>query len=62
VTLALTARGQTMLQAAHAATRTCLAGRLVTLSASDRAAVTQAMQVLHPLFVTDREIEIETSR
>ena len=62
VTLALTARGQTMLRAAHAATRTCLAERLAMLSASDRATVTQAMQVLHPLFVTDREIEIETSR
>jgi MarR family transcriptional regulator for hemolysin len=62
VTLALTARGRTMLQTAHEATRACLAGRLATLPVSERAAVAQAMRILHPLFVSGREIEIETSR
>jgi len=61
VTLTLTARGQTVLQVAYEATRTCLAERLAALSASERATVARAMGSLRPIFTTGREANIETS-
>ena len=57
VTLGLTARGQTQFQAAHSATQACLAEQMATLSASDRATVTQAMRILRPLLASGRKVE-----
>ncbi len=62
VTLALTARGRTTLQTALKATQACLAERLATLSTPERATVTQAMLILHPLFKSGREIEMGASK
>ena len=59
VTLALTARGRSLFQSAHAATQACLAGQLETLSASDRAIVERAMRILRPLLASRREAESE---
>ena len=59
VTLALTTRGRSLFQSAHAATRACLAEQLETLSASDRAIVEQAMLILRPLLASGREAESE---
>ena len=50
ITLELTARGDTLLQSAHASTQAALAQRLSELGESDRATVVRAMQILHPLF------------
>jgi len=50
ITLELTARGDALLQSAHASTQTALAKRLSTLSESERATVVCAMQILQPLF------------
>ena len=50
ITLELTARGDTLLQSAHASTQTALAKRLSALSESDRATIVRAMQILQPLF------------
>ena len=50
VTLKLTQSGQTMLEAARAATQAHLGQLLTALPASERATVMQAMQVLHPIF------------
>jgi DNA-binding MarR family transcriptional regulator len=50
VTLTLTARGRSVLAAAHAATQAALAEKLTALSVQDRATVTQAMQALRPIF------------
>lgn len=55
ITLALTARGLTLLQAAHAATQACLAEMLQSLSASDRATVSDAMETLRPIFAHQPE-------
>ncbi len=57
VTLALTGRGRSILQAAHATTQAYLAETLSTLSPAERATVAQAMRVLRPLFISDREKE-----
>jgi DNA-binding MarR family transcriptional regulator len=57
VTLALTARGRSHFQSAHDVTQACLAERLGTLSASDRATVAQAMRILRPLLASEREVE-----
>jgi DNA-binding MarR family transcriptional regulator len=62
MTLVLTARGRTMLQTALEGTRACLAERLASLPASERAIVAQAMRILHPLFASGLEAEVETSR
>jgi len=59
VTLTLTARGQSVLDAAHGATQAALAEKLAALSAQDRGIVVQAMQALHPLFEPDRHSEID---
>ena len=50
ITLELTARGQELLQSAHASTQAAFAERLSALSESDRAIIVRAMQLLHPLF------------
>jgi len=50
ITLELTARGDALLQSAHASTQTALAKRLSTLNESERATVVRAMQILQPLF------------
>jgi len=53
ITLTLTARGHSLLDAAHGATQAALAERLAALSAKDQMIVAQAMQALHPLFEPD---------
>jgi DNA-binding MarR family transcriptional regulator len=53
VTLTLTARGQSVLEAAHGATQTALAEKLAALSTQDRTSVVQAMQALHSIFEPD---------
>jgi DNA-binding MarR family transcriptional regulator len=58
VTLALTGRGRAILQAARATTQAYLAEALSTLSPAERATVVQAMRVLRPLFISDREKEM----
>ena len=50
ITLELTARGDALLQSAHASTQTALAKRLSTLNESERATIVRAMQTLQPLF------------
>ena len=50
ITLTLTARGQSVLEATHAATQAALAGKLAALSAQDRLTVAQAMQALRSIF------------
>jgi len=50
VTLRLTARGESALEAAHGATQAALAGKLAALSIQNRAIVVQAMQALRPIF------------
>jgi DNA-binding MarR family transcriptional regulator len=62
VTLALTARGSAILQVAHAATQAYLAEVLSALSPAERQVVVQAMQVLHPLFICEREKEMLHSK
>jgi DNA-binding MarR family transcriptional regulator len=53
VTLTLTARGQSVLEAAHGATQAALAEKLAALSAQDRTIVVQAMRALRPIFEPD---------
>lgn len=53
ITLALTEPGQAALDATKAATEAQLAQRLAGLSAADCAVVTQAMQILSPLFAAE---------
>ena len=50
ITLTLTALGQSVLEAAHAATQAALAEKLAALSVEDRVIVAQAMQVLRSIF------------
>ncbi len=50
VTLALTPRGATTLQASLDATRAHLAARLAALTASERGAIVEAMRLLQPVF------------
>lgn len=52
VTLALTPEGRALLRSAYACAQVALAQKLETLSPNDRAAVTRAMRILHPLFST----------
>ena len=58
VTLALTPRGCAVLQAAHALTQAYLAEVLSALSPTGRATVVQAMRMLRPLFISEREKEM----
>ena len=53
ITLVLTEPGQTALNATKAAAEAQLAQRLARLSPADCAVVTQAMQILRPLFVPE---------
>ena len=53
IMLALTEQGQAALEATKAAAEAQLAGRLARLSAAECAVVTQAMQILRPLFAPD---------
>ena len=62
VTLALTARGQSLFESAHSATQACLAEQIATLSTTDRATVAQAMRILRPLLASRREAESETGQ
>ncbi len=55
MTLTLTARGQTALQSSRAATRACLAEDLAALSDRQRDAVTQALEILRPIFTLPGE-------
>jgi DNA-binding MarR family transcriptional regulator len=55
MTLALTARGLTALQASRAATRACLAEDLVVLNDRQREIVVQAMEILRPVFTSHGE-------
>jgi DNA-binding MarR family transcriptional regulator len=59
VTLTLTARGQSVLEAAHGATQAALAEKLAALSPKDRIIVVQAMQALCPLFEPDSHGEAD---
>jgi len=59
ITLTLTARGQSVLEAAHGATQAALAEKLAALSAQDRTIVVQAMQALRPLFEPDLHREAD---
>jgi DNA-binding MarR family transcriptional regulator len=60
VTLALTPRGRTTLQASREATQAHLAERLAALSASERATVMDAMRALHPIFAPGRAAGVDT--
>ncbi len=62
VTLGLTPRGRAVLQAARDSTHAYLAEVLVHLSPSERSTVVEAMQVLRPLFQSEREVQIEAER
>jgi DNA-binding MarR family transcriptional regulator len=55
MTLTLTARGQTALQSSRAATRACLAEDLAALSDRQREIVTQALEILQPIFTPQGE-------
>lgn len=55
VTLGLTGRGRAILEAARAPTQAYLAEALTALSPAERTTVVQAMRVLRPLFISDRE-------
>ncbi len=57
VTLALTARGQTILDSARAATREFMAERLEGLARGELETVLEALHILRPLFVTAREAQ-----
>ena len=59
VTLALTARGRASLESSLEYTEAYLAERLTMLSESDRATIVQAMQLLDPLFRSERAVEAE---
>lgn len=58
VTLTLTARGRSILEAARASTQAYLADVLAALAPAERANVVQSMRVLRPLFVSEREMEL----
>ena len=55
MTLALTARGRTALQASREATRACLAEDLAALSDRQRETIAQAMEILRPVFTPPGE-------
>ena len=57
MTLALTARGLTALQASREATRACLAEDMSALSDRQRATIAQAMEILRPVFTVQGEAE-----
>jgi MarR family transcriptional regulator for hemolysin len=55
VTLAPTALGRTVMQSAYEATAARLAERLAALPASECRTILKAMQILEPIFLSDRE-------
>jgi DNA-binding MarR family transcriptional regulator len=55
VMLALTGRGRAILKTAYASTQAYLAQVLSALPPNERVTVTQAMRLLRPLFVSERE-------
>ena len=55
MTLALTGRGLTALQTSRAATRACLAEDLAALSDRQREIITQALEILRPIFTPQGE-------
>ena len=62
VTLTLTPAGSLAFQLAHEATEAYLARQLAGLPAEQKALVSQAMQILRPLFTPGQEIESELDR
>ncbi len=62
VTLALTGRGRAILQSARAPTQAYLGEVLSALSPAERATVVQALRVLRPLFISDREKEMQLAK
>jgi len=57
MTLALTARGLTALQASRDATRACLAEDLADLTERQRDTIAQAMEILRPVFTPQGETQ-----
>ena len=57
MTLALTARGLTALQASRDATRACLAEDLAGLTERQRDTIAQAMEILRPVFTPQGETQ-----
>jgi DNA-binding MarR family transcriptional regulator len=57
MTLALTARGLTALQASRDATRACLAEDLAGLTERQRDTIAQAMEILRPVFAPQGETQ-----
>ncbi len=62
VTLGLTASGRAILKSARASTQAYLAEVLAALSPAERATVVQAIQLLSPLFTTEREKDRMSTR
>jgi DNA-binding MarR family transcriptional regulator len=62
VTLTLTPAGSLAFQLAHEATEAYLARQLAGLPVEQRALISQAMQILRPLFTPGQEIEGERGR
>ena len=59
MTLALTERGRSVLEASREATRNCLAQALGNLSGADRSTITAAMNLLRPIFTLNQITEQE---
>jgi DNA-binding MarR family transcriptional regulator len=57
LTLALTARGLTALQTSREAARACLAEDLASLTERQRETITQAMEILRPVFTPPGETQ-----
>ena len=57
-TLALTRRGRTVLSTARAHTQTYLAQQFESLPASKRAVIVRAMEILRPIFQSEREVAL----
>lgn len=58
MTLRLTARGCSILASARSATRTVMTQTLAALNARERETVASAMEILRPLFLSEREIKL----
>jgi DNA-binding MarR family transcriptional regulator len=57
VTLAVTARGRSIMETAHSATRQFLTNRLAACDSQELEGIAAAMRVLRPLFVSPREAQ-----
>lgn len=62
VTLALTTRGRSRLESTHRAAQLRLAAILGALSAEERLAVVQAMDVLRPIFTPGRRPDADAAK